>query len=159
MSGTSTTQARSATRVEPSQDALRYLADHDYADAFRLTDAPSAPARTWAKLSIGSTPGIVQRTFGTVVWHGVLGFDLAPIDTDGTMVGWQIAVDQPDLFVLTVDGRLMTGCMVFRVEDEIVTWTTALHYIEPRAERIWGAAQHVHRALAGRLLARAAAHI
>ena len=160
MAGTSTsTTDRAAARVEPPAAALAFLPDADYADAFALRGAPSAPAQVWAELALASRLGLGQRLFGTLVWHGVLGFDLAPPGTDGTLVGWRVEVDEPQLFVLTTDGSLMSGAMVFATGDATVTWTTALRYRKPRGRAIWGQAQRVHRALAGRLLARAASAI
>jgi hypothetical protein len=159
MPGTTTLGRGRAGRVEPPAEALRFQPDCDYADAFALVGAPDAPARGWAAAALGSGGELGQRVFGSLVWHGLLGFDLAAPGTDGTMVGWTVAVDEPDLFVLKTDGRLMTGCMVFAIDGSTVTWTTALHYLSPRAEPIWALAQRVHRALAGRLLTRAAATI
>lgn len=153
---TPTAVAASAERVEPAGDALSLLPDWDYADAFSLVGAPQASARVWAKLCLAGGPEFQQRVFGTLVWHGVLGFDLAKPGTEGTMVGWKIEVDEPDLFALKTGGRLMTGAMVFTIADDTVTWTTALHYLKPGAKPIWAGAQHVHRALAGRLLTNAA---
>jgi hypothetical protein len=148
--------SRRAARVQPPADALAFLPGQNYADAFSVADPPPASARTWAERCLAGEPEWQHRVFGTLVWHGVLGFDLAQPGTDGTMVGWRIAVDEPELFVLKTDGRLMAGCMVFAIDGRSVTWTTALEYHSTRAKTIWSGAQHAHRMLAGRLLGRAA---
>jgi len=87
-----------------------------------------------------------------LVWHGLLGFQLAASGTAGTLVGWQIAVDEPELLVLETDGRLMAGRMIFDASDTAVTWTTMLRYHRPAARPIWAAAGHAHRALTPRCL-------
>ena len=91
------------------------------------------------------------------IWHGALGFDLAPAGTPDTFVGWQISTDLPERFVLDADGRLMRGRMVFEVSTAFVTWTTMLAFHRPAGVRVWSIAAHVHRALARELLGRAAA--
>jgi hypothetical protein len=145
-----------AQQVDVGNLALGFLPDADYADAFQASATGDRPARDWAKRTLGSGTSALDRTFGTLVWHGILGFDLAPADTPETLVGWAVPVDSPELFVLAADGRLMAGCMVFEVSAQNVLWTTLLRFHRPPAERIWSVAQHVHRALAGRVLARAA---
>jgi hypothetical protein len=87
-----------------------------------------------------------------LVWHGLLGFELAAPGTAGSLVGWRIAVDEPELLVLETDGRLMSGRMVFEACDTSLTWTTMLHYHRPIARAIWAVAGHVHRALTPRCL-------
>ncbi|HJQ43132.1 MAG TPA: hypothetical protein VJ831_08610 [Jatrophihabitantaceae bacterium] len=151
-----------ARRVDPPAGALAYLTDVDYADAFAIASAPPTPARTWAKLCLTGGPSLPRRAFSTLVWHGVLGFDLAASQAPDTFAGWSIVVDEPELFVLTCEGRLMSGLMVFAAPEAgvpAVTWTTALHYLSPRAKTIWSAAQHVHHALAPRLLTGAASRL
>ena len=145
-----------AHRVDVPAVARGFLPDADYADAFRLPAVGHRAACDWARHSLGTGVSLLDRIFGRVVWHGVLGFDLAEPGTSGTLAGWRIAVDRPDLAALSIDGRLMTGRIVFAVSPENVTWTTLLRFHRPPAERIWAVAQHVHRALAGPLLARAA---
>lgn len=105
-------------------------------------------ARTWPTARS-------DRLFGT----GALGFDLAAAGTPGTFVGWQISTDLPERFVLDADGRLMQGRMVFAVSPTVVTWTTMLTFHRRSGSRIWSVAAHVHRALARKLLGRAAASL
>lgn len=146
----------SSPQVEVQAIARSFLPDADYADAFQASAIRRWPAHDWAERSLGTGAAPLDRMFGTAVWHGILGFDLAQADEPGTLAGWTISVDEPDLFVLAVDGRLMAGRIVFEVSDNAAIWTTLLRLHRPTAKPVWSVAQHVHRALAGRLLARAA---
>ena len=140
----------SATRVDVDARVRAEFAA-DYGDAFRIASVPSHRAHEWAQRSLrGADPA--NGSFGRLVWHGLLGFQLAASGTAGTLVGWQIAVDEPDLFVLETDGRLMAGRMIFQACDIAVTWTTMLRYHRPAARPIWAAAGHAHRALTPRCL-------
>lgn len=94
--------------------------------------------------------------FAKVVWHGILAFDLAPTGEPGTFVGWVIRSESEHLFELDADGSLMAGRMRFEVGDSQVTWTTMLRFHRPVAARTWKVAGPAHRALAPRLLAKAA---
>ena len=120
-------------------------------DSFAIASVPGVAAREWARLSLRGADGV----FGSVVWHRLLGFDLADGATPGTLVGWQIGQDCDDHFVLDVDGSLMTGRMVFAQPDETVVWTTMLRFHNVTARRIWTLAGNAHRAIAPRALSRA----
>jgi hypothetical protein len=140
----------SVTRVDVDA-GVRFAIPADYSDAFRIAAAPGHSAREWAQRSLrGADPA--NGLFGRLIWHGLLGFQLAPSGTAGTLVGWRIVVDEPDLFVLETDGRLMAGRMVFEACDTALTWTTMLRYHRRAARRIWAAAGHAHRALTPRCL-------
>jgi hypothetical protein len=140
----------SATRVDvDARVRAGFVAD--YGDAFRIAAVPGHRAREWAEGSLrGADRG--HGLFAGLVWHGLLGLQLAAPGTPGTLVGWQIAVDEPDLFTVEADGRLLAGRMVFQACDTAVTWTTMLHYHRPVARPIWGAAAYAHRALTPRCL-------
>jgi hypothetical protein len=148
--------ARGAARADVDDKASAHLPGLDYADAFAVVSPVPVPARVWAELALASGPEVGHRTFGSVVWRGVLGFDLAPPGTPHTMVGWGIVADEPELFVLATDGRLMAARMIFALSGSTLTWTTALRFHRTAARAIWAVAQNVHRALAPRLLDKAA---
>src|SRR4051794_6776900 len=101
----------------------------DYGDAFTVDVdvVPGTTAADWARSSLRGAD-VAKGAFRTLVWHSVLGFDLAAAGTPGTFVGWQISTDRPEQFVLDADGRLMRGRMVFDLSPSTVTWTTMLSY-------------------------------
>jgi hypothetical protein len=133
------------------------MQDFDYSDSFRVTSVPDVTARTWARLSLDSGPGAGRRLFGQLVWHGLLGFELS--DAPGTLAGWTVVRDDDDALVLACDGRRMRGRMEFAVEGPTTIWTTTLHHHDRCGRIVWGAAQHVHRALVPRILARVSASL
>jgi len=123
----------------------------EYWDSFAIAAVPAVAPREWARLSLRGADGV----FGSVVWHRLLGFDLAAAATPGTLVGWQISRDSDDEYVLDVDGSLMAGRMVFAFVDNQVVWTTMLKFHNTTARRIWTLAGNAHRAIAPRALSRA----
>ena len=136
------------TRATVPESAVADFAA-DYADCFRVTSFPGRhSAADWAEATLRGSDGV----FGRVVWHGLLGFELAPSGTAGSLVGWRIAEDAPGRFVMEADGPRMAGRMTFDVEGQEVRWTTALRYHGRVAALIWSGAGIVHRQLAPRSL-------
>jgi hypothetical protein len=143
-----------AAGVEPDADALAEFGA-DYADAYSIASPHRGPVRDWAKACVGGADA-VNGAFGRLVWAGVLGFRLDHRSGPGTFVGWRVTVDEPERYLLDADGRLMAGQMIFARSGETVTWTTMLRFHTATSERIWAGLGHVHRAMAQRLLTRAA---
>lgn len=138
--------ARAERTTPKSADTKDFRAD--YGDAFRIAATSDAAVREWARLSLRGAEG----PFGDLVWHGVLGFRLASKGTPGTLVGWHVAVDEPDRFVVESDGRLMAGRMIFETGEADLTWTTMLRFHNPVARIVWAVVGNAHRALAPRCL-------
>jgi hypothetical protein len=137
--------AMTATRI----DVPRALTvGVDYADCFRAVAVPGASAGDWATATLRGAEG----PFSRIVWHGVLGFDLAAPGTPDTLVGWAITADSPERFVMETDGRLMAGRMVFDVDETDVRWTTSLRFHGKAGSIIWAGAGVAHRWLAPRTL-------
>ena len=146
-----------ASRVPVDELLLaRHLPDFDYADSFTAQASGTPAAREWARLTLAGGSDAVRNAFGKAVWGGILGFSLAPADAPDTLVGWRIIIDEPSLFVMATDGRLMEGRMIFVTDGARVTWTTSVRYHSPRARRIWAVMQHGHRRIAPRVLGSAA---
>jgi len=139
-----------ASRTAVPETAVADFAS-DYADCFRTASVPGTTAADWATMSLRGADG----AFGTVVWHGILGFDLAPAGAPGTLVGWSVRHDSPERFVLETEGRLMAGRMVFEMTGDQVLWTTTLRYHGSVAGWVWAAAGPAHRRLAPHSLGRA----
>src|SRR5690348_15939646 len=117
---------RDVVQVEASaanQDSI----PNDYSDAFAVAVVPGPTAADWAHRSLHGAD-IAHGAFRNLVWHGVLGFDLAETNAPGTHVGWLISTDLPEQFILDADGRLMRGRMVFDISPTTATWTTMLAF-------------------------------
>ena len=134
-----------ATRIDVPK-AL--AAGVDYADCFTVVAVPGASAGDWARATLRGAEG----PFSRVVWHGILGLDLAPPGAPDTWVGWRIAQDSSERFVMETDGRLMAGRMVFDVDRSEVRWTTSLRFRGRVGSAIWAGAGFAHRWLAPRTL-------
>lgn len=125
--------------------------DPDYGDRYRIAPSLDQDAGQWASSSLRGAAQ-ANGAFSRLVWHGVLRFDLAPLGTPGTLVGWRIRCDTPERFELETDGSLMAGRMVFLIEDDEVSWATMLRFHHRAGRLIWAAAGHAHRALVPRSL-------
>jgi len=67
-----------APRVEaPAELTADFSAG--YGDCFQIAGVPGQGAREWGRLSLRGADG----AFGKIVWHGILGFDLAAPDVAG----------------------------------------------------------------------------
>jgi hypothetical protein len=131
--------------------------DFDYADSFRAPSVPSVTAREWATAVLDGRPRLGTNVFREIVWHRLLGFALT--DGPGTFAGWTVERDDREMFVLVCGGKRMQGRMVFAADGAATSWTTVLRHHDSTGRLIWGAAQHLHRAIAGRLLTRASASL
>jgi len=123
----------------------------DYGDCFRTVSPVHVDARHWASESLRGAEG-GGGVFSRIVWHGLLGFELAPSGSPGTLVGWSVRLDTSRRFELETDGSLMAGRMVFLVGGGEVSWATLLRFHRSRGRVIWAAAGHVHRAVTPRCL-------
>src|SRR5690242_15075789 len=103
-----TTAIPTQPRAEVGEVALSRLVDADYADAFSVVSSGGGTGEEWARLALESGPQASRRAFGLIVWTGLLGFRLAPTSTPGTVAGWSIVENEPELLVLHADGTLMT---------------------------------------------------
>ncbi len=149
-----TPRAEQARRVDPDPEVVAAFAA-DYVDAFAIAAPPTATARSWADASLHGSRGV----FGSVVWRGLLRFDLAPADRAGTAFGWLVASEEPERVVMDVDGPLAAGRMVFAVADDTTTWTTMLRFHRRAGRLLWAGLGHGHRALAPVCLDRATDHL
>ncbi|MBA2609242.1 MAG: hypothetical protein H0W70_14310 [Actinobacteria bacterium] len=143
-----------ARRVDPDGGLVAAFGA-DYVDAFRINGTRGATARAWADSSLHGSRGL----FGSIVWHGLLRFDLLPHDAPGSAFGWTVSTCEPALMVMDTDGSLAAGRMVFVIDGDAVTWTTMLRYHRAEARWLWAVIGNGHRAIGPRCLNGAAAHL
>ena len=137
-----------ATRVcDPPPGAI--LSAPDYWDCFRVpAGAFTERPRAWASAALAGADGL----FGSLVWSGLLGFDLAPSGTPRTLGGWTVETDTSTTLGLTADGGRMSGRMDFSRVGDHMAWTTMLVFHGRVGAAIWAVAGPVHRQLAPRCL-------
>ena len=144
-------------RVEPDPAIVTDF-DADYADAFRIDGIPGTTAGSWMDASLHGSEA-ARGLFRTVVWHGLLRFDLAGDLEAETAFGWHISVEEHQRVVLDTDGSLAAGRMVFAATDGTTTWTTMLRYHHPLARYVWAVLGNGHRAIAPSCLDRASIYL
>jgi hypothetical protein len=146
-----------AIRVEPPPAVVGEFGP-DYADSFQIDAVPGASARSWMDSRLHGSDA-AKGLFRSVVWHGLLRFDLADADEAGTAFGWRVSFEDVRRVVLDTDGPLAAGRMVFDATDDTVTWTTMLRYHHPVARFVWGVLAFGHRSIAPSCLERASIHL
>jgi hypothetical protein len=131
----------------------------DYTDVFEVPihHGDARTAEQTFRDALGREPGALG---GVVLWvhRHVLRFRLgAPSDGDH-VIGWRIVRSDPDEIVLQTAGPLMLGELTLRRRGGRATLVTRLHYRRKLAARtVWAMVGPLHRALAPRLMQRAAA--
>ncbi len=126
----------------------------DYADAFAV-DVPirSSPAQ-WMRAAAATSP----RLFSAVrVAHHALGLRLAPADSAGHPLGWDVLRDDDDAMVLGAAGLLGTARIVCLTPAGQVMIVSLVEFNGALGPTIWAATAPVHRAVARRALDRTAA--
>jgi len=149
-----TETAPHARRIAPDPSVVVDFAA-DYVDSFAIETALAAGARAWADASLHGSRGV----FGSVVWHGLLRFELAAEGEARTAFGWRVTTEQDRLMVMDIDGPLAAGRMVFAVSDDMATWSTMLRFRGRTGRVLWAILGHGHRALAPVCLDRASTHL
>nr|WP_232006714.1 DUF2867 domain-containing protein [Mycobacterium sp. 1245805.9] len=130
----------------------------DYADVFEapIPHGDSRTAEQALRDAVGRNPG----AGGNVVWwihRHVLRFHLGPYSTPDHIIGWPITRSDHDEIVLTTRGPLMRGELTLRRRDGHAALTTRLRYRHKVAARtVWAVIGPLHRAVAPRLVQRAA---
>jgi hypothetical protein len=155
--GVMTPTTHQALRVEPDPVIVTDF-DADYADAFRIDGIPGTTARSWMDASLHGSDA-ARGLFRTLVWHGLLRFELAGDLEAGTAFGWRISIEEHHCVVLDTDGSLAAGRMVFAATDDATTWTTMLRYHRPLARHVWAVLGNGHRAIAPSCLDRASIYL
>lgn len=97
---------------------------------------------------------------GVVPWihRHVLRFRLGPYSSPEHIIGWTMARSDRDELVLTARGPLMHGELTLRRQDDRrASLTTRVQYCHKTAARtVWAVVGPLHRAVAPRLMKRAA---
>jgi hypothetical protein len=129
----------------------------DYTDVFEvpLPQGDSRTAEETFRDAVGRGSG-----GGVVLWihRHVLRFDLGPISSPDHIIGWTIVRSDHDELVLRARGPLMHGELTLRREDDRrASLTTRVQYCHKAAARtVWAFVGPLHRAVAPRLMKRAA---
>ena len=121
--------------------------DADYASAFEVTIA-RADVRSpeqWARAAFEDSPKAL-RLFVMFGWRHVLGFRLETPSTSGTVAGWHVVADEPEVMSLRVASGSLTALKRVRVSNDRVVMTTFVRYERPPGRRVWRLVTPVHHA-------------
>ncbi len=131
----------------------------DYTDVFEvpLPQGDSRTAEQTFRDAVGHDPGAGG---GVVSWihRHVLGFRLGPPSSPDHIIGWTIVRSDHDELVLSARGPLMYGELTLRRQDDRrASLTTRVQYRRRLTARtVWAVVGPLHRAVAPRLMKRAA---
>jgi hypothetical protein len=125
----------------------------DYADAFAVDVTSRRTPTQWIEAAAAVSP----RLFRTVrLAHRVLGLHLAPADSPGHPIGWDLLRDEDDASVLGNSGLLGTTRIVGLTPPGQMMIVTLIQFNGIVGRTIWAGTAPVHRAVARQALARTA---
>ena len=132
----------------------------DYADAFEvhLVASDGRSPEQFARDALEGAPRSVGR-FISFVHRRLARFRLGPVPSPDHIAGWAIVVSEPDEVRLEAASPLLRAVIVGRrpFPTRAVVTTCLFYRRAPLARLIWTAVGPLHRAIAPRLLDRAAA--
>jgi hypothetical protein len=135
---------------------LSTLSRVDYADAFRV-DTGSAAGRTaeqWARAVLEDAPATTRTTL--LSGWASLGLKVGRPGSDGTVLGWKVRRNTPDVLLLGADSRIgMPGELLFKRERDGLLFATFVQYGNPAARAVWAGVEHVHVRIVRSILERA----
>jgi len=151
--------AVTVNRVEVSPVADPEFGTFDYADTFemRTVRPDSRPAAAWLRAGLEDSPAVL-RWLVVLVHRHVLRFRVGSLSGDHMLGLWRIVKLEDDDARLEADGPLITGRLVAtRRDPHTARLDTFVRFnSRPTAPAVWALVGPLHRAVAPRLMARAA---
>lgn len=130
--------------VPPEIRSLSTIKNPDYADMFTLASAATAngtTALTLARAMYEDTLG----ARGQLIFGRVLGLELAPAKTPGTVAGWRVAEQGEDWIRMEAEGGRLTGQIVVRAANGELSVATFINYVSRLGATIWTLWSIMHR--------------
>lgn len=142
-----------AERVEVPDDVatMNLLGKVDYEDAFTAFTTDGRTPGQWFRLALRAAPDWLHSLVRAIQGY-VLGFRLAAADSTDHPLGWHVLADDSAVFVLGVEGGLLTARIVVISQQRRMVVSTLLRYDHPAARPVWSAIAPVHRLVARRLV-------
>jgi hypothetical protein len=143
-------------QVEVPEEArtLTSLRRVDYEDAFLLPlpRVADRDAQGWAREVLERAPEGQRRK--VLSGWAALGFELEEIPDTGSVLGWRIRRDAPDLTVLGATSPLgLEGELIFERRAGALAYATLVALDGDRARASWAPIETAHRRIVGELLA------
>jgi hypothetical protein len=131
----------------------------DYTDTFEvhLDEPDTHTAEQWIRTALEASPGALRRLI-RIVHTRVLRFNLSEGSDADHILGWRIALSDPEACRLEAAGPLLRASILSRRSSpNSAAMTTSLVFLQYRVHLLWVLVGPVHRAVARYLLGRAAA--
>lgn len=133
--------------------------EFDYADAFEVALDDTDPRNPEALMRAGLEHAPTVLRYAIIAVHRwILRLRLAPMNTDGDVLGWMVTHSYLDVVAVQAGGPLLDATIIARrAEPTRAVLTTFVFYRRPMlAKVVWSLVGPVHRAIAPALLRRAA---
>jgi hypothetical protein len=137
--------------------SLGGLANPDYLDLFTTTtnEASAKTAEGWARAVLEGAPYYIRLGVFDVAWPLLLGLRLGPRRSPDYIVGWKIAARGEGWVRIEAASWMMTGSLVFRVDEARLSWASFVRYDRRVAALVWPPGSMVHRKVGLALMRRA----
>jgi hypothetical protein len=140
--------------------ALSTLPRVDYSDAFRveLSGGPSLSGEEWARETLEGASPKARRELSRG-WP-LLGLKMAPVATEGAVLGWRLRHGHDDFALLGAESRTgMPAELLFRPEPDGLLFATFIGFRNPLMRVVWAPIGPPHRRVVPALLRRAAGRV
>ena len=118
----------------------------DYVDVFTATagDAGDTSPEQWARIALERASAIGRF----LAWQTILGLRLESGPSPDHVAGWKV-VDRNDSWIrIEAKSWFMIAKIIFRVDEDEVSFTTLIRYDRPVARAVWTPISAIHRRLA-----------
>jgi hypothetical protein len=134
-------------RIRPPDRArqLAGLERVDYADCFTVAVPVQRAPEEWIRLAIQALPRLFVAVRGA---HRALGLRLAPADSLGHPIGWDVVRSDAEEAVLASGGRLGRPRIVGLTPPGKLVLATVIELNGGTGRSLWAVAAPVHRAVA-----------
>ncbi len=142
--------------VPAANETAGTLTNPHYSWAYELTatQADQITAERWARSIFEGAPAALRAFFG-FGWKVGLGLKLSPLETAGSVQGWQIRQSGPRHLTLAAQSRIVQAENTVLVDDTTVTWITLVRYNSWLGRAVWALTRPLHQLLVPMLLIRA----
>jgi hypothetical protein len=146
--------------VPAAVSELSLLERVDYEDAFQIDTPGDKTPEAWMRAIIAGAPPWFQLPWINLLGRGILRAQIGPMHAPGYVLGWEVLLDRPEVFVVGLDGadgfraRLITVAPGGRA-----VFATQIRFGSLLMRTFWPAIRPGHRFFAPYLLSRAATRL
>jgi hypothetical protein len=90
--------------VPAAVSELSLLERVDYEDAFQIDTPGDKTPEAWMRAIIERAPPWFQLPWINLLGRGILRAQIGPMHAPGYVLGWEVLLDRPEVFVVGLDG-------------------------------------------------------